>query len=181
MEEILAGISGVVLTAAAALGVFLRRQGDARLILHTDRAAGFRVDKVEEGEGESRVEISWRMPLINYGRQNGMVLEVLGQVEYPGEIYSRLEVLPRFRLQGLRRDWYWEAVIIKKGARHVVEGSVVIRFQGSLAELKEQLGRLKMVVYYKVIGRGKMTWRTGDLRIPLTIVPVSQGEGGGRE
>ncbi len=152
--------------ALGALATFAKLQGDCEILLETEAAHGFRVELLEE---KREICCSCLVPLVNRGRQQGMVLNVFCRPEYWGKIMEKLEVSSYLKLAGEagRKDTYWEALILKKGARLLTELTLRIRSEVELAEVLREVPRAAVAVYYQVTGRTGMRWHLAELSFPL--------------
>jgi hypothetical protein len=99
-----------------------------------------------------------------------MVINVFCQPMYCGKVMEKLEIIPRLRLsrEPLRRNGYWEAVIIKKNTTHLTELEVKIRAQIDLRSLINEVPHLTVLIYYQTVGRNGMQLRLAEIQFDLT-------------
>jgi hypothetical protein len=159
-EFILAGLACLG-TMAAGLAVYFRCQGDSEIVFDTAAARDSRVTK---NMLQRVIRCRCLIPLSNLGRQNGMVINVFCQPMYYGKIMEQLDITARLRLltSPLRHNNYWEAVIIKKHTTQLAELEVTIRSQADLARVVREIPRLKVIIYYQVVGRDGIQWRLSE-------------------
>lgn len=173
MGEILLLIFGVTASGLAAIGGYFKWQGDADIALLVDK-----VTKIFCSRQKGYYELKFEIPLVNQGKQNGMLMEVFSQPAYCGKIMEQVAITSRCRLKNEepRKDWYWESVIIKKNTSHTLEGSVIINYQGSSKQLATELSELTLVFHTKTLGRKKIDLKVNELILNLKeILKVGDG------
>ena len=153
-------------TLAASLAVFFHYQGDSEIAFDTAAARDSRVTK---NMPQRTIRCRCLIPLANRGRQNGTVINAFCQPMYYGKIMEQLDITARLRLleAPVRRNGYWEAVIVKKNTAHLVELEVTIRSQVDLHRLAREIPSLKAIIYYQVVGRDGIQWHLSDARFDL--------------
>jgi len=149
-----------------ALALFFWYQGDSEIVFKTEAAHTFQV-KHEPLKRE--IYCRCLIPLTNQGRQHGMVINVFCQPMYYGKIMEKLEMIPRLRLcrEPLRKNGYWEAVIIKKKTTHLTELEVKIRAQIDLKSLVKEVPRLTVLIYYQTVGRNGIQLQLAEIQFDL--------------
>lgn len=154
-------------TLSATLAVYFRYQGDSEILFDTRAAREYRVTK---NMLQRVIRCRCLIPLANRGRQNGMVINVFCQPMYYGKIMEQLDITARLRLLDTppRQNSYWEAVIIKKNAAHLVELEVAIRSQADLFRVTREIPSLKVIIYYQVVGRDGIQWHLSEAQFDLT-------------
>lgn len=163
MEGILALVLGVLTTGILAVNGYFKFQGDANITLIPEDMKNVSLQKKD-----GQYHLSFELPLINKGKQNGMLMEIFAQPAYLGKIMEKVVVVPRFRLKtNMRPDWYWEAVIIKKNTAHILEGSVIIQFIGESGNLIDELPKFTLVLHTKTIGRTPIQLSVTELNFDL--------------
>lgn len=166
MSEFLLALSIFAGTLTAALAGYFWYQGDSDIVFETQSTRDF---KIEHNPSKQEVYCRCLIPLANRGRQNGMIINVFCQPMYCGRIMERLEILPCLRLyqEPLRKNGYWEAVIIKKNTTHLTEMSVKIRYNTDFNYLLKEVPCLTVVIHYQTIGRSGIQWRLAEIKFNL--------------
>lgn len=153
-------------TMTAGLAIYFRYQGDSDILFDTQAARNYRVFK---NVLQRTIHCQCLIPLINRGRQNGMVINVFCQPMYYGKIMEQLEIASHLRLLDapLRRNNYWEAVIVKKKSTQLTELTVTIRPQADIRTVVREIPRLKVIIYYQMVGRDGIQWRLAEVQFDL--------------
>ncbi len=171
MPGFLLGIGLGLAAIAGAFYVFIRRQGDCDAVIDVAKARDFAV-KVD---GDEAV-VSCLVPLVNKGRQDGMVVELLCEPSHPGRTPGRPKILPFCcRYEGAAADeddWYWKALLLHRGETVVLKLGASITFRkrapgDDVLGLLASLPGLMLRIHSKTIGRRSITWRLSELAFPL--------------
>lgn len=153
-------------TLTATLAVYFRYQGDSEIVFDT---AAARESRVTKNMLQRVIRCRCLIPLANRGRQNGMVINVFCQPMYYGKIMEQLDIAARLRLPTapLRHNSYWEAVIVKKNTTQLAELEVTIRSRADLVRVAREIPRLKVIIYYQVVGRDGIQWRLSEAHFDM--------------
>lgn len=173
MEEIIALVLGVLTSGALVVKGYFKWQGDAEITVLPEDIKEITLKKIGD-----KFQLNFKVPLVNTGKQNGMLMEVFAQPAYQGKVFEKIITIPRFRLlnNAPRQDWYWEAMIIKKNTSHVLEGSVIIQYPGTLKQLTREFPELNLVVHTKSVGRSQIEIRVAELNFNLEEISESGDE-----
>jgi hypothetical protein len=161
-------------TLSAALAVYYWRLGNHNILLDTAAAYEF---SVEHDFAGGEIHCSCLIPLSNNGEQQGMVNNVFCQPVHCGKIMKDLEIGSHLRLirNTIRKNGYWESLILKKNDYFTVELVVNIRSGVYISSLVRELPYLKMLIYYQVVGRKGIQWKMAEISLPLTKKQVKGG------
>lgn len=161
-------------TLSAALAIYYWHLGNHDILLETAAAYHFIVQQNVSG-GEIRC--SCLIPLSNKGERQGMVNNVFCRPVYCGKIMNDLDIRSHLRLVRniMRKNGYWESLILKKNDFFVTELEVIIRSRINTSSLIQEVPCLKMLIYYQVIGRKEIQWRLAEISMPLI---TKEGRGG---
>ncbi len=153
-------------TLTAAMAVYFKYQGDCDILFDTQAV---RNQQVSKQMLQRTIYCHCLIPMVNRGRQNGMVINVFCQPMYYGKIMEQLEIAARMRLLDapLRQNGYWEAVISKKKTTQLAELAVTIRSHADLRTVIREIPCLQVIVYYQVVGRDGIQWRLAEARFEL--------------
>ncbi|HHV35269.1 MAG TPA: hypothetical protein GXX59_06780 [Syntrophomonadaceae bacterium] len=153
-------------TLSAALAAYYWRLGNHNILLDTAAAHEFIVQHHVSG---SEIDCSCLIPLSNKGEQQGMVNNVFCQPVHCGKIMNDLEISSHLRLvrDNMRKNGYWESLILKKNDYFITELAVKIRSRINISSLIREVPCMKMIIYYQVIGRKGIQWRLAEISIPL--------------
>ncbi len=169
MPEVLYVVGAASFLLAGAFLVFVRRQGDADIILDVSRARDFTLKTVDSGS----VVAVCLVPLTNRGKQDGMVVELLCEASHPGQVPGRPKLVPFAHLDGTSDDdaWYWKALLLPHGQTVMLRIGATLTFRKTdtdedLGSLLRRLPGLKVRVHCKTIGRRSITWRLSELAFP---------------
>lgn len=158
-----AAVGAGSLVGATLLALFPRLQGDCRIRLLPERLA------LLEREAEpGRLRLRFQMPIVNAGRQKGMVVEILPRSEYCPGLHKEIWLAIKCHLAEQRNDGYWQAILMKAGQAGTLE--TAIQLTGPQPVLRRLIagGTLPLVFYCKVIGRGGTVWLLQEVAAPLT-------------
>jgi hypothetical protein len=154
-------------TLSTALAAYLHFQGDCNIYFDCDNAGDFSVTRMSEPQA---LRCRCMIPLVNQGKQQGMLLNVFCQPLYCGKIMEQLEFLPRLhRLrEPFRKGDYWEAVIVKKNSSQMVELGMAIHSLVNLDILIREVPRLTCLIHYQTVGRRGFHWRLSEISFDLS-------------
>lgn len=161
MLEWIAGAAAALAAAWGGFRLFACWQGDADIRLVPGELSLQSGQRLLDG-----LRLRFVLPIRNYGRQKGFLLEILCRSEYLGDAAPDLELSARFALAGGRQDGYWEAVIVDPGqSRDLL---VTLTLRGRRAGLEQLRSRpcLPLVFHHKFVGRSHMEWRLTEVRLP---------------
>ncbi|EKP95772.1 hypothetical protein [Thermaerobacter subterraneus] len=153
----------------AALALYIRRQGDADVrvdargvtILDTHRDAG-------------RWQVRFRLPVVNRGRQKGMLYEILVRPEFPGRWAAPARWSVAFFWPGVQETGYWSATLLKPGQEVPLEIELTAYGPEEVLDRLARLERLDLVVRHGVIGRTPLRWYLTDVHLPLAGAGVAK-------
>jgi hypothetical protein len=172
MPEALYGTMLAAGLIAGAYLVFVRRQGDCDTVLEVTKAHNFALSV----DGDSAT-VSCLVPLTNRGRQDGMVVELLGEPSHPGQVPGRPRIVPFARPETANADnsWYWRALLIRRGQTVTLRMGATITFPQREADedvlsLVDRFSGLILRVHCKTIGRRSITWRLSELAFPWETI-----------
>lgn len=160
-------------TLAAGLAVYFWYQGDSIIVFETDAAHNFQISK---NDANREIYCRCLIPLVNKGKQNGMVINALCQPSYCGKIMSKLEIIPRIHLyqEPPKDSGYWEAVIIKKNSKHLAELEVKIRSLADLERVIRDVQHLTIIIHYQTVGRDGIQWKLAEVKFDLAQLQIKQ-------
>lgn len=169
LVEFLLAALGVTGSITAALAFYFWYQGGSDITFDTGAARDFQIQADYE---KREITCRCRFPLINRGRQQGMVLNAFCQPMYCGRIMNSIEILPKLRLlkEPLRQDGYWEAVLLKPDHSFPVEMQVRVRSQHDLSLVVKEIPRLSLVIYFQTVGREGIRWRLAEVGFNLSTI-----------
>ncbi|ADU51458.1 hypothetical protein Tmar_1345 [Thermaerobacter marianensis DSM 12885] len=146
----------------AALALYVRRQGDADVRCD---AGAVEILEVDRSPGCWRVR--FRLPVVNRGRQKGMLYEILVRPEFLGRWAAPLRWSVAFFWPGVQETGYWSATLLKPG--QVVPLEVELAAYGPAGALDRlaALNAMGLVVRHGVIGRTPLRWVLTEVRLPL--------------
>ncbi len=163
-EFILAALACIG-TLTATLAVYFRYQGDSEIVFDAKAARDYRVTK---NMLQRTIRCRCLIPLANRGRQNGMVINVFCQPMYYGKIMEQLEITAKLRpMDAPVRNGYWEAVIVKKKTASLTELEVAIYSKADLHIVAREIPRLKVIIYYQVVGRDGIQWHLSEAQFDI--------------
>jgi len=151
---------------SAALAVYYLSSGNHNILLDTEGARQFAVQSDHAGR---EICCSCLLPLANKGEQQGMVNNVFCQPVYGGKIMNDLEIRAHLRLAAEEKgeNSYWKSVILKKNDCLTTELKLVVRSRVDLSALLGALPRVKVLIYYQVVGRKGIEWKLAEITMPL--------------
>lgn len=153
-------------TLSAALAVYYWHLGNHNILIDTAAASEF---VVEHDIPHNEITCSCLIPLSNKGEQQGMLNNVFCQPVYCGKIMNELTISSHLCLvkDEMRKNSYWESLILKKSDHFDTELVVKIRSSIDISSLIQELDHIQMLIYYQVVGRKGIQWKLAELPMPL--------------
>jgi hypothetical protein len=155
----------LAIVAVLALGeLMIRRRGDCHLIFDLQR---IRDKKLYEDDDE--IEISFSLPIVNKGSQQGLLIDCKAQLQPEGDRYKNIDIHAKIVCtENPRRDDYWEAVIIKAGQEN--RATVILKVKtGTHRDLvTSYLERFIVDILFKYYGRNLMAYERCTVECALS-------------
>ncbi len=145
----------VVIILLAVAEAVLKRRGDCDLYFDRERAGEFSLY-----EDDHMLQYSFTIPVVNKGKQQGLLIDCYARVQAEGDILKYIDVKGRIiNCDNPRLDDYWEGNIIKAGGECRAEVSITV-----LAS-KEEHDRIRALfssffvdIMFKFYGRNLMAY-----------------------
>ncbi|GAB6876391.1 hypothetical protein [Thermaerobacter litoralis] len=153
----------------AALALYVRRQGDADVQVD---ARAVSVLAVERRPG--RWQVRFRLPVVNRGRQKGMLYEILVRPEFPGRWAAPVRWSVAFFWPGVQETGYWSATLLKPGQVVPLEVELTAYGPDPVLDRLAALDRLGLVVRHGVIGRSPLRWSLTEVKLPLAAAAATR-------
>lgn len=154
---------------AVALAVFVWRQGDADFIF--DVANRSKLTLVEESP--EHVVLTFRLPFINRGSQQGTLVDVFARPWLPSEQFSAAELSTKVTIaSNPRSDGYWEAALFPMDKIDRDIAIVSLEFStpgGDIRQAMSQIPDLPLNIIYQIVARSD--WY---LAKTLLILPIEE-------
>jgi len=143
----------IILLAAAEAA--MKRRGDCDLCFDKERADDFTFY-----QDDQKLQYSFTIPVINKGKQQGLLIDCQARVQAEGDIFKYIDVKGRIvNCDNPRLDDYWEGNIILAGRECRAEVSITILTP------KEEHERIRALfssffvdILFKFYGRNLMTY-----------------------
>ena len=155
---VLAGLAA----APAGLAAYLRRQGDADVRCE---AGAVEVLGIQRRPGCWLVR--FRLPMVNRGRQKGMLYEILIRPEFLGRWAAPLRWSVALFWPGVQETGYWSAALLKPGQAVPLEVELAAFGPDDVIDRLSDLEELVLVVRHGCIGRTPLRWALTEVRLPL--------------
>lgn len=167
MLVVLGYIVAAVGVAVLALAVFVWRQGDADFVFDVQGRSALVLEK-ETGD---TVVLSFRLPFVNRGVQQGTLVDVFARPWLPCEQYSAAELTAKVTAASSpRKDGYWEAALFPMDKVDRDVAIVSLQFYapgGDIRQAMAQMVDLPLNIVYQIVARGEWYLSKTMLILPL--------------
>lgn len=167
---VLAGLAA----APAGLAAYLRRQGDADVRCE---AGAVEVLGIQRRPGCWLVR--FRLPMVNRGRQKGMLYEILIRPEFLGRWAAPLRWSVALFWPGVQETGYWSAALLEPAQVVPLEVELAAFGPDDVIDRLSQLEELGLVVRHGCIGRTPLRWVLTEVRLPLAAARPGQAAAAG--
>lgn len=144
--------------------IFRWVQGDCEFRVVTRRQSR----AVAESLSHTQAVLSFTVPVINEGKQKGILMDVIARACLPAEQYDALQVYAQVTDQRHpRTDGYWKAITVHKG--RMVGLRIVVTLKsvtGDVIRNCERIPDVPIDIIYQAMGRGE--WYYAKDRVYLT-------------
>ncbi|HEY8414655.1 MAG TPA: hypothetical protein VIK99_02670 [Thermaerobacter sp.] len=172
-------VAGLVAAVPAGLAAYFRLQGDADLRFDPGRLEILEASRLPEG-----LRLRYRLPVVNHGRQKGMLYEILTRPEYVDRWMKHLRFSVSVFWPGVQETGYWAATLVKPGQVLPLEFELLVSGPQDVLDRLLAGRALALVTRHGVIGRSPLRWYLTEVRIPLEAVRDrvgrATGDAGGR-
>ena len=136
---------------AAVIAIYIAVQGNEKVVLLGKERT---LLACREAAGTHAV-FSLKVPLVNNGRQDGIVLDAFARLLLPLEQFDLARVLARLERENVpRADDYMEAFVVHPGERHELILTIAMdAVAGDIKYVLENMVDVTVDVYYQVVGR----------------------------
>lgn len=149
--ELLLFILIAVAVVAAALWLYIARQGDAEFEFLVDQRTEFKLDDISR----DKAVFSCVVPFVNKGSQDGTIMDCFPRHLLPQEQLDTVEVASRLELETRRRgDNYFEALIVPKTDGNAV--IVTVTFTAKKGDIRAALADMvdmPIDIYHQIVAR----------------------------
>jgi hypothetical protein len=147
----------------------IRRRGDCCLHLDATRIKDRRIYEHNE-----EIEISFSLPIMNTGSQQGLLIDCFARLQPEGDKYKDIDIHAKIVLSANpRRDDYWEAIIIKAGMEDWVTIIVTVKTDGHGDVINAYLERFIIDIFSKYYGRNLMSYERFSIECTRADFQVS--------
>jgi hypothetical protein len=136
---------------AIAIWLYIAHQGDAEFAFLVEERTKFTL--LEKTKGTA--VFSAKVPFVNKGTQDGIILDAYTRHLLPKEQYDGVEIVSRLELDTAPRDdGYWEAYIVPKGVGQAVIVTVKIMAKnGDIDQALTEMPDMGIDIVYQVVAR----------------------------
>lgn len=145
----------LVVLAVIVVGVYIKAQGDAEMLVEV----GKRTTAVKVAEDGGRLDFEVEVPYRNAGKQEGTIIDAYMRIYLPQEQYADVLLRGKVNLKGVKRDdEYFEAVLVPEGTGK----TLLLRFEAyvkngkTIAEAINGMPDVDIALYADCRGRGAL-------------------------
>lgn len=167
--EFLLFLSIAVAVVAAALWLYIVRQGDAEFEFLVDQRTDFRLEDISR----DKAVFSCVVPFVNKGSQDGTIIDCFPRHLLPQEQFDAVEVSSRLELESRRRaDGYFESIIIPKTDGNAVIITVTLTAkQGDIRKALADMVDMPIEIYCQIVARSD--WYVAKRRLVMQADEVA--------
>lgn len=168
--DICMAIIGLIAAFYLAFRVFVKWQGNERIVFNVKKATKFRLADITF----DKVHLVAEVPYKNLGKQNGTIMDCFARAYLPQEQFADVGVEAWVcDVKRVRHDNYWEAVIIEPNKGGVLEVHLLLKgMNGNIREDAQNMPNMPIDIIAQIVGRSD--WHMTKSRISLNPSDVSK-------
>lgn len=150
-----------------ALALFVWRQGEADFVFDVPHRSSLEVAE----ETPDSIVMTFRLPFINRGSQQGTLVDVFARPWLPVEQFSAAELTTKVTVaSNPRNDGYWEAALFPLDRVDRDIAVISLKFhatEGNIRQAMKQMVDLPLNIVYQIVSRGEWYLDKTLLTLPI--------------
>ena len=166
---------------AVMLALFVWRQGDADFVFDVANRSALTL----ESETPESVVLTFSIPFINRGSQQGTLVDVFARPWLPCEQFSAAELSTKVTIaSNPRNDGYWEAALFPMDKVDRDVAIISLRFYTPECNIRQavmQVPDIPLNIVYQIVSRGDWYLSKTLLTIPIEEITSAMHQGKGEK
>ncbi len=175
--EVLAVLLILVLGAAAAIWLYIAKQGDAHFQFIVDQRTDFTLTEITDTKATFKATV----PFVNNGTQDGTLMDVFPRHFLPCEQFDAVDTDARLTLDSANRnDGYWEAYIVPFNTGGAIVLTVTFTAKtGDIREALKDMVDMPIDIVFQVVARSP--WYIDKNRLVMTAGEIQKALAAGQQ